>query len=181
MAANAEDVVSPAGVRVLARLAVVALGTLALLSRTTGAEALVVTLLVGTVGLTSPACRPIANGWFAMLVRLVAFGGASLVADAPVAPATSMGIAVAIAAAVAEESFFRGFSHDVLSRELGNVTAVIITAVLFALVHVPLYGWGVLPVDVTAGVVFGWQRCVTRSWSIPAATHLVANILVLSS
>ena len=53
------------------------------------------------------------------------------------------------------------------------------TAVLFALVHVATYGLWVLPVDLAAGALLGWQRHVTGSWTVPAYTHVIANVLVL--
>ena len=53
------------------------------------------------------------------------------------------------------------------------------SAVLFAAVHVTVYGLWVLPLDLAAGLLFGWQRQVTGSWAVPAATHAVANLLVV--
>jgi membrane protease YdiL (CAAX protease family) len=52
-------------------------------------------------------------------------------------------------------------------------------AVLFAAVHVPLYGWAALPVDLGAGLLLGWQRHASGTWLVPAATHAVANLLVV--
>jgi hypothetical protein len=46
-------------------------------------------------------------------------------------------------------------------------------------VHVTVYGAWVLPIDVAAGLLFGWQRWATNSWSVPAATHVLANVLVV--
>jgi CAAX prenyl protease-like protein len=51
--------------------------------------------------------------------------------------------------------------------------------VLFALVHVPVYGISALPVDLGAGALFGWQRAVSGSWSAPAATHVFANLMAV--
>jgi membrane protease YdiL (CAAX protease family) len=82
-------------------------------------------------------------------------------------------------AAVAEEAFFRRLAYDVLSPS-GAVGAVAGTAVLFAAVHVTVYGPWVLPLDLAAGLVLGWQRWATGSWAAPAATHVVANLLVLA-
>jgi membrane protease YdiL (CAAX protease family) len=53
-----------------------------------------------------------------------------------------------------------------------------VTAVLFAAVHLPLYGAGALPLNLAAGVLLGWQRWATGSWTAPAATHAIANLLV---
>jgi membrane protease YdiL (CAAX protease family) len=81
-------------------------------------------------------------------------------------------------AAVSEELWFRRFLYGLLAPG-GAVLAVTGTAVLFALVHVPVYGWGVLPLDVAAGLVLGWQRHATGSWLPAAVAHAVANVVVL--
>ncbi|MFN2607857.1 MAG: lysostaphin resistance A-like protein [Acidimicrobiales bacterium] len=81
-------------------------------------------------------------------------------------------------AAVAEEAFFRRLAYGVLSAS-GPAAAVAGTAVLFAVVHVTVYGAWVLPIDLAAGLVLGWQRWATGSWLAPAATHVVANLLVM--
>jgi membrane protease YdiL (CAAX protease family) len=48
------------------------------------------------------------------------------------------------------------------------------------LVHVSLYGAWVLPLDLAAGLVLAWQRWATGSWAVPAATHVLGNLLVLA-
>ena len=52
-----------------------------------------------------------------------------------------------------------------------------VSALLFAVIHVPLYGVAALPIDVGAGLVFGWQRWAAGSWRVPAATHALANLI----
>ena len=81
-------------------------------------------------------------------------------------------------AAVAEEVFFRRFVYDALLPG-GTALAVVGSAVLFAAVHVTVYGWWVLPIDLTAGLVLSWQRWATGSWKVPAVTHVFANLLVV--
>jgi len=83
-------------------------------------------------------------------------------------------------AAVAEEAFFRRLAYGVLLARSGNPgVALAGSAVLFALVHVTGYGFWVLPLDLAAGLLLGWQRQVTGGWVVPAATHVLANALVL--
>ena len=36
-----------------------------------------------------------------------------------------------------------------------------------------------LPVDVGAGLLFGWQRWASGTWTVPAAMHAFANALVV--
>jgi membrane protease YdiL (CAAX protease family) len=83
-------------------------------------------------------------------------------------------------AAVAEEAFFRRLAYGVLLARSGNAgVALVGSAVLFALVHVTGYGFWVLPLDLAAGLLLGWQRQVTGGWAVPAVTHVLANALVL--
>ncbi|MDP9342743.1 MAG: CPBP family intramembrane metalloprotease [Actinomycetota bacterium] len=81
-------------------------------------------------------------------------------------------------AAVAEEALFRRLLYGWLSR-WGAVVAVAGSAVAFALIHVPTYGVAALPVDLGAGLVLSWQRWAGGRWEVPAATHALANLLVV--
>jgi membrane protease YdiL (CAAX protease family) len=81
-------------------------------------------------------------------------------------------------AAVAEEAFFRRLCYGLLAPA-GAVWAVIGSSALFAVVHVTTYGLWVLPLDLAAGLVLGWQRAVTGSWRAPAITHVLVNLLVV--
>ena len=87
-------------------------------------------------------------------------------------------VALSTLAAVAEEAFFRRLVYDALLPG-GAAVAVVGSAVLFAVVHVTVYGAWVLPLDIAAGLVFGWQRWATGSWGASAITHVVANVLVV--
>ena len=105
--------------------------------------------------------------------------GFALVRDLAVALpifATPVAAAASLAGAIAEELFFRRFLFGALAR-WGAPVAVVGAAVAFAAVHVPVYGFAVVPIDLAAGLVLGWQRWVTGSWTAPAATHVVANVL----
>jgi membrane protease YdiL (CAAX protease family) len=62
---------------------------------------------------------------------------------------------------------------------LGAVAAIAITAVVFALVHLPAYGTAAIPVDFGAGLLFGWQRWASGTWTAPAITHGAANLLAV--
>ena len=81
-------------------------------------------------------------------------------------------------AAVAEEAFFRRLWYGLLLPG-GPALAVGGSTILFAAVHLATYGAGVLPLDLAAGLVLGWQRWAGDDWRIPALTHVVANILVV--
>ena len=97
--------------------------------------------------------------------------------DLPLARPFTVAVAsMNVLAAVAEEAFFRRYAYGWLVR-WGSAVAIAVTGVLFALVHVPQYGWGVAPLDLAAGLLLGWQRMTTGTWTAPAATHAVANLL----
>jgi membrane protease YdiL (CAAX protease family) len=81
-------------------------------------------------------------------------------------------------AAVAEEALFRRVAYARLHPH-GAIVAVVGTALLFALLHVPLYGVAAFPVDLGAGLLLSWQRWASGTWSVPAATHVAANLLVM--
>ena len=98
----------------------------------------------------------------------------------PTAPLSLSRFAVPLSllAAVAEEACFRRLAYARL-RRFGVPAAVVGAALLFALVHVPAYGTAAFPVDLGAGLLFGWQRWASGSWTAPAATHAAANLLAV--
>jgi membrane protease YdiL (CAAX protease family) len=88
------------------------------------------------------------------------------------------GAPVGALAAVAEEALFRRLAYARLLR-FGAGVAVLGSALAFALLHVPLYGIEVLPVDLGAGLVLSWQRWAAGTWKVPAATHAAAELLAV--
>ena len=104
--------------------------------------------------------------------RLLAVG------SVPVAPFILTSVALNSLAAVAEEAFFRRFAYG-LAAVRGPAVAVVASAAIFAAVHVTVWGWAVLPLDLAAGLVLGWQRWASGGWAVPAATHVAANILAV--
>jgi hypothetical protein len=112
-------------------------------------------------------------------VGVVAFGVARLLVGgrAPVRLTFPVVIANTLAA-LAEEAWFRRLCFGLLAPA-GSVIAVIGSAALFASVHVATYGFWVLPLDLAAGALLGWQRAVSGSWGAAAVTHAIGNVLVL--
>ena len=90
--------------------------------------------------------------------------------------ATVLGLMASVAAAIGEEIVFRRGLYGAFEHR-GAVVAVVVSAAVFGLVHVPMYGWAVVPVDVGAGLLFGWQRWATGGWTSGAVTHVTANLL----
>lgn len=119
-------------------------------------------LAVGAVGIVI-VCLPVA------LQHLVSL--------TPV-PATTGFLPWAAAVAVvatAEEVFLRGALYDAVCASSGEVAAIVVAATAFALLHVPLYGWHVLPLDLAVGVVLGGLRKEAGTAAAPALTHVGAD------
>jgi membrane protease YdiL (CAAX protease family) len=106
-------------------------------------------------------------------------GVAVAIRPVPAAPSDAAAVLLTLVAAVAEEALFRQALYRWLAARGGAVLAVAGGALLFALVHVPFYGMAAFPVDLGAGLLFGWQRWASGRWTVPAATHAAANLLVV--
>jgi membrane protease YdiL (CAAX protease family) len=91
----------------------------------------------------------------------------------------AVGGGLAVLAGVAEEALFRRLLYDRLLR-FGVVTAVVGSAVVFALVHLPAYGVAAMPVDLGAALLLSWQRYASGRWTVPAVSHAVANLLAVT-
>jgi membrane protease YdiL (CAAX protease family) len=78
--------------------------------------------------------------------------------------------------AVAEEALLRGAVYEALARWRGQHTAIAVTAVAFALLHVPVYGWTAAPLDLAVGVFLGVLRAVAGSVTAPALAHALADL-----
>ena len=85
-------------------------------------------------------------------------------------------VAVVTVVAGAEELFLRGTLYDATHRLAGSPAAVALGAICFALLHVPLYGWHVLPLDFAVGLVLGGLRHATGTPAAPAVTHVLADV-----
>lgn len=137
-----------------------------------------------TIGLASIAVplerkRPHLAPGLALLLGCGAVVVAASVSGSPVPlPWSAAALPLSLLAAVAEEALFRRLAYARL-EPFGAAAAVVGCAVLFGLVHVPAYGLSALPVDLGAGLLFGWQRRASGTWTVPAATHAVANALVV--
>lgn len=76
-----------------------------------------------------------------------------------------------------EELFFRGFFYPVLARRWGAGWGIFLTALPFALMHMPQYGWawGALLVILVVGIVCGVVRAVTKSVGASFLVHVGYN------
>ncbi len=78
---------------------------------------------------------------------------------------------------IVEELFFRGFLYPVLAKRWGVVWGVFLSALPFALLHLPQYGyaWGIILVVFGVGVVCGIVRAVTGSVAASFFVHVGFN------
>lgn len=91
----------------------------------------------------------------------------------------SMGLMAVTVAPVAEEVLFRGLMYPALKRRLGIGGAMLISSVLFALIHVNLMTF--VPLLLLAGVLV-WLYEYTGNLAAPVMAHAVfnlANLLLL--
>ena len=115
-----------------------------------GAALLVAASLTGLPGLVAvPRTATATLVWWAPLVTLVA---------------------------VAEELVLRGALFEAIAGRRGEAAAVGVTAVLFAVIHLPLYGVAALPVDLCAGVFLGALRVLSGGVAAPAVAHALADL-----
>jgi hypothetical protein len=127
----------------------------------------------------APAVRSSRGFAVVTLLGVIGFAaGRFLIGGYAPARLTSYALAVNVLAAVAEEVWFRRLCYGLL-ESAGTAFAIAGSSMLFAAVHVSMYGWSVLPLDLAAGALLGWQRAATGSWHAPALTHALANVFVL--
>jgi membrane protease YdiL (CAAX protease family) len=147
---------------------------------------LFVVLLAAGVGwpMAAPAEESMTNTAGPMVAAAVlvagvaAFAAGRLVGWPGIAAVSGRFVVLNGLAAVAEEAFFRRFVFGVLQRH-GVALSIAGSSLLFAIVHVTVYGMWALPIDLAAGLLLGWQRWATGSWRVPAVTHVVANVLMV--
>jgi len=85
-------------------------------------------------------------------------------------------MAATMLVAPAEEAFLRGVLYDAVARRSNVDVAIVVAAVAFGLMHVPLYGWHAFPLDTAVGVVLGVARLASGTWVAPAIAHTAADV-----
>lgn len=84
--------------------------------------------------------------------------------------------AVVALVAVAEEAVLRGSMFEALAQGWNEATAIAVTTIAFALIHVPLYGWKAFPIDLAVGYLLGVLRAHSGSATAPAVAHTTADL-----
>jgi membrane protease YdiL (CAAX protease family) len=75
------------------------------------------------------------------------------------------------------DSIRGGALFNELDARLGAIAAVLVTSVVFALIHVPLYGWHVVPLDLGVGLWLAGLRLATGGIAAPAIAHTIADLV----
>jgi membrane protease YdiL (CAAX protease family) len=113
----------------------------------------------------------------AMLVGLSLVGLPAVTFGPRAATSTLLWWAPLVAAvAAAEELVLRGVLFDALRSRSGDAIAVAITAMLFAVIHVPLYGVAAVPIDICVGVFLGSLRVASGGVTAPLVAHVLADL-----
>jgi membrane protease YdiL (CAAX protease family) len=116
----------------------------------------------------------LAGGLFLCIPAIVAH---SFLVGAPVSGRGYLAWTLVImVVAGAEEYFLRGALFDAAADWLGELAAVGIAAVAFAALHIPLYGWHIVPLDLAVGLWLGALRVAGRDSSAPALAHILADL-----
>lgn len=84
--------------------------------------------------------------------------------------------AIVSVVALAEEAFLRGALFDALTRWRGDAIAVAVTAIAFAAMHIPLYGWRAIWLDGAVGLWLGMLRSISKSFVAPGIAHVIADL-----
>ncbi len=78
--------------------------------------------------------------------------------------------------AIAEEVLLRGVLFNAVRDWGGDGWALVATTALFALIHLPLYGVGSLPLDLAVGLLLGGLRIVSGGVLAPSIAHVIADL-----
>ncbi len=85
-------------------------------------------------------------------------------------------VAATTLVATGEELVLRGTLWRWAAAAGGDAAALIATSILFALIHIPIYGTAVVPLDFGVGLLFGGLRLWFGGPAAPAAAHVLADL-----
>jgi membrane protease YdiL (CAAX protease family) len=150
-----------------------------------GAALLLVAALGGRPAIERnvPASAAIGAAGGLVLVAIALVARLSM-ASSPVPPGLSAGpaslfvpwVAITVVVATAEELVLRGALFRAIEESGGLAAAILVTTVAFALMHVPLYGWHVVPLDLGVGLWLAGLRLLSGGVVAPAVAHTIADL-----
>jgi membrane protease YdiL (CAAX protease family) len=93
-------------------------------------------------------------------------------------------LAIIIVAPIAEELLFRGLLFGRLATRLDARTVIIITSILFGLVHIETFGtdanWSAVAITANIGAWLGYLRYKTNGIGAPIMLHALNNLVTFS-
>jgi membrane protease YdiL (CAAX protease family) len=130
-----------------------------------------------------PAAAAIGVAGGVVLVAIALVARLSI-SSAPVPPGLFAGpaalfvpwVAITVVVATAEELVLRGALFRAIEASGGLVAAIVVTTLAFALMHVPLYGWHVVPLDLGVGLWLAGLRLLSGGVVAPAVAHTIADL-----
>ena len=111
-----------------------------------------------------------------LVVVPVAVQGSRVAGSGGSAAHMALWTVVVSAVALSEEMFLRGALWVAVEREVGALAAVVTTTVVFAVMHVPLYGWRAVPLDLGVGLALAALRVWSGGVAAPGVAHVVADL-----
>jgi membrane protease YdiL (CAAX protease family) len=85
-------------------------------------------------------------------------------------------VAATTLVATGEELVLRGSLWRWTAAAGGDAAALLVTSLVFALIHIPVYGPAAVPLDLGVGLVFGGLRIWFGGPAAPAVAHVVADL-----
>jgi len=124
-------------------------------------------------------------GLLAMLQAMFVQGeptGATPIVGGPLTISTivfliSYWMVMLVAAPITEELLFRGLLYRGLESRLGAAATIVLTSVVFGLLHAPGFGWIRVVATGSLGLLFGWLRWRTGSTSVSILAHATVNFI----
>jgi len=90
-------------------------------------------------------------------------------------------LTMVVAAPITEEFLFRGLLYrGIAESRLGAVGALVITSVVFGLVHYPGFGWPRVIGTGLVGLLFGWLRWRNGNIGVSIVAHATLNFIAAS-
>ena len=130
-----------------------------------------------------PAAAAIGGGGGLVLVAIALIARLSA-SSSPIPPGLFAGpvalfvpwVAITVVVATAEELVLRGALFRAVEASGGLMAAIVLTTLAFALMHVPLYGWRVVPLDLGVGLWLAGLRLLSGGVVAPAIAHAMADL-----
>jgi membrane protease YdiL (CAAX protease family) len=98
--------------------------------------------------------------------------------ETPLAAAAMRVLAVSLLGPIGEELVFRGWFFGLLTKRVGTLVTIMVTALGWALLHYT-YSWAVILVILVDGILLGLARWKTRSVYVPIVMHALYNFYAI--